>query len=558
MNAPPNVVPLKTSSPRVIRIEAGELPRHVREAEEALNRPGIGIYQRAGQLVRIAQLERDTHANGVRRKAGSVIIAPVTRDYLTLKLAEEADWEKFDRRGGAFRRVDPPPNVAAAMLSKVGEWPFAHLTGIATAPTLRADGSLLAQPGFDAASGIFLAIEPDEFPAIDPRPSRDDAMGALDVLEDLFSECAFAGGLRSAHASVTVAATITACVRHALPTAPAFGISAHKPGSGKTTVARAVAHVCVGRDAPVISPTDDEAEFRKALLAILIAGDAVVLIDNVVKPVDSAALCAVLTAATYRDRVLGVSQQITVPTAATWLMTGNSLEFVGDLTSRALLSVLDPECEHPEARPFRRNLGDYVLAHRGDLIRAALTIPLAYRAAGSPGVLATRSRFEEWDAFVRRPLIWLGAEDPLDTQAELRASDPVREALVAALNAWEAEFGDTPASVAMAVEVASGTGFSEKGQLRDALLEVAGERNGAINSRRLGRYLVRYLRRIEGGKRFEDAGSDRLSCRRLFKVHRVSSVSSVSSNPSREKQESEGVGIETNAGNAGNAGREFA
>ncbi len=530
MSAAPNVVPLHPR--QVIRITLGELPRVVREAEAVLIATNAGLYQRSGQLVRIAELERDSQIAGVRRKAGSIMIVQATRDYLGLKLAEVADFERFDKREKGYRRVDPPSALGAAVLSRVGEWPFPHLAGIATAPTLRADGSLLAQPGYDAASGLYVAIGPDEFPEIDPTPSRDDALGALDLLEDLFCECAFAGGLRSAHSAVAVAATITACVRHALPTAPAFGISAHKQGSGKTTLGGAIARVATGREPPVISASDDEAEFRKALLAILIAGDAVVLIDNVVRPVDSPALCAVLTAATYRDRILGASQQITVPTASTWILTGNGLEFVGDLTSRALLSMLDPECEHPEARPFRRDLAQHVIEHRGELIKSALSIPLGYRAAGCPTVAAPRSRFVEWDAFVRRPLLWLGAADPLDTQAELRAADPVREALLGLLNAWHAEFGDKPASVAMAVEAASGTGFSERPQLRDALLEVAGERNGTINNRRLGRYLVRHLRRIEGGVRFEDGGTDPLSCRRMFRVTRVISVAA---NPSREK-----------------------
>jgi putative DNA primase/helicase len=207
-----------------------------------------------------------------------------------------------------------------------------------------------------------------------------------------------------------------------LPTAPATAISAHKPGSGKTTTAHAIAQVCTGRQPPVLALSDDEAELRKTLLAILIAGDAVVLIDNVAQPVDSAALCALLTSTTYSDRMLGLNQRVAVPTASTWLITGNHLEFVGDLTSRVLLSVLDPEVEHPEARPFKRDLAAYITEHRGEFLAAALTIPLAYLAAGEPQVSAPRSRFAEWDRLVRRPLLWLGAADPLDTQALVRAA----------------------------------------------------------------------------------------------------------------------------------------
>ncbi len=96
--------------------------------------------------------------------------------------------------------------------------------------------------------------------------------------------------------------------------------------------------------------------------------------------------------------------------------------------------------------------------------------------------------------------------------------------------------------------------MSARPRLRDALLEVAGERNGEINARRLGRYLTRQLRRIEGGMRFEDAGIDRISCRRLFKVASVTSVSSVSPCPTRAMHANHGVWSGTDADNADNDG----
>lgn len=517
-----------------VGVQAGDLARIVKEVEAALIATGQGIYQRGGQLVRIATLEHDSAQHGVMRTAGSNVILPVTRDYLPLALARCANFRKFDGRVKEMRTIDAPSAVTSALIAAAGEWKFPSLAGIVSAPTLRSDGTLLNQPGYDAASHLFAAFDPDEFPKIDTAPSREQAIEALDLFDDLFGECSFEGGSRSAHASVAIAACITACVRHALATAPAFALSAHKAGSGKTTTAKVPAQLAMGRDPPVIAPTEDEAELKKALLAILIAGDAVVLIDNVARPVDSAALCAVLTSAIYSDRVLGVSLKVSVPTASTWLLTGNSIEFVGDLTSRVLLSMLDPECELPEARPFKRNLADYVLGHRGELVRAALSVPLAYIAAGRPIVTAPRSRFSDWDALVRYPLLWLGAADPIDTQAQLRASDPVRESLDALLRAWRNAFGDQPASIASAITAATAPGQLADLPLHEALKAIAGERSGEINARRLGRYIKRSVRRIEGGLRFEVMDIDRLTNRPQYRVASVTSVSSVSTNPSRE------------------------
>jgi len=512
-----------------IEIKAGELPGLVTQAQRALIETQAGVFQRGGQLVRIATLERDTVQHGLARKAGSTLILPITREWLHLALAKAVNWQRYDKREKRLRPAEPPSTISSALIAIAGDWEFPSLAGIVTAPTLRTDGTLLDSPGYDENSHLYAAFDAEHFPAIASRPSRQSALEAFDRLDDLFSECVFSGGARSAHASVVIAATITACVRHALSMAPAFALSAYKPGSGKTTTAKVPAQLAIGCDPPVIAPTDDENELKKALLAILIAGDAVVLIDNIAKPVDSAALCAVLTSAIYSDRVLGASQKVSVPTRSTWLLTGNSIEFVGDLTTRVLLSVLDPECEHPEARPFRRNLADYVIEHRGALLAAALTIPLAYLAEGAPAVKAPRSRFTDWDRLVRNPLLWLGAADPLDTQAELRAADPVREALVAILAAWRDTFGTAAATVASAVDAATAPGMSGRPQLLEALRAVAAERNGDINRRRLGRYLLRNCRRIENGMRFESAGEDLVTkCRQ----YRVSGVIGVSSNPS--------------------------
>lgn len=550
-----------TAPPTAITVEvrAGELPRLVREAEDALLAANAGIYQRAGLLTRVVQLDEKAAADaalrtGVKRAAGAVIMTPATTQYLTVALARAAQWTKWDARMKAMKPCDPPASVVNAFSALAGEWRLPILTGLIGAPTLRADGSLLTVPGYDTVSGLYGAFEPADFPAISPRPNRDEALAALAQLRDLFSECAFEGGPDSAHAAVVLAATITACVRRSLPAAPAFGFSAPKRGSGKTTAAQAVAQVAMGTNPAVLTWADDEAEFRKCLLSILLAGDGAVLIDNIAAPVDSASLCAVLTSAMYKDRMLGVNQTAVVSTATTWLMTGNHLEVVGDLTSRTLLCVLDAEMEHPDQRPFRRHLSTYIAEHRGKLLAAALTVPLAYLAAGSPEVDAPRSRFSEWDSFVRKPLLWLGVADPLATQAELTAADPDRAGLVGLMNAWRTAFDSESTTVARAISAAMELHQQARPDLYDALHAVAGDKGASINPRRLGRYMTRNARRIEAAMRIEVMGEDLITHRMRFRVTGVTGVTGVTTNPTRvNASDKNSPSAGTNADNANNA-----
>ena len=62
---------------------------------------------------------------------------------------------------------------------------------IITTPTLRADGSLLADPGYDPQSGLYLlaTLQLSPFPE---HPTKEQARAALDMLVDLLSEFPFA------------------------------------------------------------------------------------------------------------------------------------------------------------------------------------------------------------------------------------------------------------------------------------------------------------------------------------------------------------------------------
>jgi hypothetical protein len=190
----------------------------------------------------------------------------------------------------------------------------------------------------------------------------------------------------------------------------------------------------------------------------------------------------------------------------------------GDLTTRALVCALDPACEHPEERRFDINLHEAVPARRAELVAAALTIPLAYLAAGAPlQDLPPFGRFEAWARWCREPLAWLGMTDPCASRQRIETRDPVRSILRPLLTAWHAALGDTVQTVADVValttvpqERADGTTSTPRQDhklldLRKALEAVAAQ-GREINSRRLGNFIAKHERRVEAGMRFERAG----------------------------------------------------
>ena len=77
-----------------------------------------------------------------------------------------------------------PDDVADALLSRGGNWRLPILSGITNTPFLRRDGSICEMPGYDAAGGLLYKPGDKIFPSISPQPSRDDALEALQLLED--------------------------------------------------------------------------------------------------------------------------------------------------------------------------------------------------------------------------------------------------------------------------------------------------------------------------------------------------------------------------------------
>ncbi|KPQ04299.1 MAG: putative DNA primase/helicase [Rhodobacteraceae bacterium HLUCCA12] len=490
----------------VIRIFAGFLHRAVDMAEGALMQAGLGYYQRGSMVVRPAMVP-------VAVSDGRTVDAPRLVDVKAHHMAEAftraANWKRFDKREGEWLSTDCPHRIAETFLAREGQWRLPVLTGIINCPTLRADGSILDLPGYDAQTGLLFDPQDVRFPALPRDPDRDMALRALAYLKDLISTFPF---VTDGDRAVALSAILTALVRRSLPTAPLHGFNAPTAGTGKSMLVDLASLIATARPAPVIAQGKSEEEMEKRLGAALIAGDVLIAIDNCEEPLGGELLCQTMTQTSLKVRILGKSVNAEVPSNAAIFATGNNLTFEGDMTRRALRATLDAGLERPELRAFDRDPLAMVTERRGDYVSAGLTVLRAFHIAGRPQQRAPLGSFTDWSRWVRDALIWLGQADPCDTMEGMRGADPKLEALTAVLEGWREVIGLQPANVRDVIERATeqrpqlyGRAEFVHPEFREALLRVAGE-GGAINGRRLGKWIGSHQNRIVGGLRLINAG----------------------------------------------------
>jgi hypothetical protein len=495
-----------------IRIVAGEIHRVVDAAERELagaNR----CYQRGGLIVTVST---DPGTRETR-------IQDMTQPALVRALAGVATWERHDARASDWVRTDPPARHAGVLFDSVAYPHLPVLNGLARQPYLRSDGSLVMAPGYDPMTGMFGVFDSRSFSVLS-HPTRVDAEEALAHLSGLLIEFNFA---RENDRAAALTAILTATLRPSLPTAPMFHVRAHMVGSGKSYLCELIsAFSTPQRGTPMAFPSEEE-ECRKLLLAELLRAPAVIQFDNLTSDlVAHKSLCTALSSEYMSGRILGVSKTASVSTRTLFLSSGNNVGPVQDMVRRCITINLSPQCEVPAARTFARpDLVREVIRERGRYVSAALTLVRAWIVAGRPEMSCRAlAGFGDWSDLCRQPLLWLGGADPTESVFVAMAEDPDRDLLLRLLDAWILVFGKTAAMVRDAMRRTMAPDHPDHAELRDVLLEIAGER-GEINPRKLGWWIRRHSGRIVEEKRIVRADGNKSAER--WRVELVPSVSPV-------------------------------
>lgn len=407
--------------------------------------------------------------------------------------------EGAGRSGREVHESDPPEPVVAFALETCEV--MRPLRGVVEAPAMRADGSIISTPGYDPATRLYAAFDPDAareaLSRIPERPTQEDAQSALAHLIELVSDFPFES---PAHRGCWLAGLVTMFARevHSGP-APLFFVRANTRGSGKTLLTELPHIIATGERPAMLGWAGDDTEFEKLVTAEAIAGSRCIVIDNITGTMKSACLDRILTSGKHRARILGGNTRFDGPMLAVWWASGNNVETSDDMARRTAPVELVAREERPELRQgFKADQSEEANGETGTAALRAkakrgrwgyvadvLTILRAWHCAGRPSSgLSSWGSFESWSRVIRGALVFAGCEDPGKAHEDFRDAAASDVGLLRGLlSGWRkavkarvlAPDGETLAR-AIKKLLANANNPDEGGnELREALEEICGE-----------------------------------------------------------------------------------
>lgn len=411
----------------VVRPEQADVMREFEGALESAD----WLYQRGGFFVRVV------NSGSMRRPTIMAVptesLAPLSTDYVAwikLKVDGEGNEEEVP--------VNPPPWAVSGLAASPQLWTHVrHLDGIVQYPVLRPDGTVFATPGYDEGLRLLLLGTAGTV-EVHPSPTQADAVKAARDLLDVVCDFPFADDVGRA---VFLAGVLTPLCRYAgIGNVPLILVDKSVRGCGGSLLVDTIGVLLKGETLPRVPQAQNDEEQRKVITSVLLAGDDLVLIDNLSHPLGGASIDALLTGSVWRDRLLGRNELSLVPNLATFYATGNNVELLGDTTRRVLRIRLEAAHERPEERADFKypELLAHVRAHRPQLLSAALTILRAYCLAGRPKQpVSAWGSFEGWSGLVASAVAWCGLPDPSAARASRdESADAEKNDLADLLDAW--------------------------------------------------------------------------------------------------------------------------
>ena len=429
-------------------------------------------------------------------------LAECTDAHVYGALIRHADWIYLSDEGSSA--AAPPRDLCRDLLTYVPTG-LPGLLSVITTPVFGKSGAILIEPGLHTTDRTWLELDPSLTLAEVPRtPLPEDVVRARSLFfDDLLVDFKFVSEADQTH---MLALLLLPFVRRLITgNTPLHLVEAPVIGAGKGLLCKVASIVATGGPCTMSTLPRDEEEIRKTLSAELIKGGSFVVLDNARENsvVNSQALTSILTTEQWRTRILGKSEVVHLPNLATWVITGNNVNLSGEMSRRCIRIRIDPGVERAWTRSqFKHKpLESWTIAHRGELVRAALLLVQAWVAAGRPAGKCALGSFESWSAVMGGLLEVIGIDGFLQNLDELQQRNEVESGQWCEFTAawWEAFHGEP-------TRVATLNDYCERHGLLEA---VRGEGSSRAQETRLGRALSSKRDRIYGGLRIRLVVADK-------------------------------------------------
>jgi hypothetical protein len=279
----------------------------------------------------------------------------------------------------------PMPITCKAILA-APRWPkVRRLCGVATFPVPLADGTVLQQPGYDAASGLYLSEDLGMAP-IPEKPIRKQIIAAQEFLRDKFLHDF--PWMSDADRANALAMLLTPLMREIISNLyPFFYITAPERGSGKTLLAN-LANILYNPGQSMRTLPAREEEIHKTITSALRGASPVIIFDNIPQgmTLKSPALAAVLTMRHWTYRILGGHRDGTSLNDRMWVATGTNVSLGGDFAQRSVRIAMDYGKPNPDLRRGFAipEIEAWTAQHRGEVLWHLLILIRSWQLAGAP------------------------------------------------------------------------------------------------------------------------------------------------------------------------------
>lgn len=331
-----------------------------------------------------------------------------TVDQLSYTLGHLTDFSKVARVGKStqIHRCDPPMTLCRQVLNQHSRI-FPKLDACVDRPQPRADGSVIASPGYDSATRLFLSRGLEAFPSFIENPREADIKKAIATCFAPFE------GFKLTETGKTaiLSAVLTAVIRPSLDLAPIILVRSPDIGAGKTLLTTALAVIAEGRIPSTQTMPDSNAEMGKRLLSLLLAGTSVIMLDNADGTLRSKKLASFATSAMWSDRELGKSSmRHELPNRALMLANGRNAVTADGWSRRVIPIEIEPAGRDRMQKTYDFSPERLAAAMRDEIIGAALTLIAAVPKDYKP--MQSVASYHNWDHLVRRTVAWVSRIDP--------------------------------------------------------------------------------------------------------------------------------------------------